>query len=650
MDHVRTRTRTRLTATGLALVVVAAACGGSSSKSGGKSTTTKAQPAVVQRRSVTVWPLAYTTSGGTPHGVSTPLEVDIAPSSDGKLRVSFSEDEVSGTGDQWRAAAWNTVTVGTLLTGAPLRGKEFTFKLKGRIDGPSAGTLMTIAVISLIRGDTLRKDVTMTGTVNPDGTTGPVGGIPYKVQGVVAAHKTKMLIPLGQRNSPDDAGKMIDVVQEGRSKHIAVSEVGDIYDAYQQFTGVTLPKAGSEGSVHLSERAYQNLKAKVDDKVGQVKSDAAEIDTLDQTVVSDLASLLHQAQASVDKATKLEDEGLQAGAFQSASEAAAIADATLETGRLLETYLGKGRAAFLTQLKATVAIDDKVTALFESLKAFTPETVSDVGALSGAYGNAVDALSLSEYGDGLLASLDKATSATEEAQLAVEGAFFKTLALSELNYAKDVFDVGRGLGGAKLGPKADVAGTADFFRKAAEANLQAFNTVVVADLANSKGMSEAQATAALENQDLQYALANSSLDVIEGGIDRFLEAPASDYARLGGALQLYARTSYLIDKYYSLQAQVDSNGNVTGVVFDAALSNAIDLARSQVERSVSLLTSQGIDPTLQVGSYEIAGIEREGSVDDKLSSLADYRLAFMSSRVLAYLGGFADKGLGSAAG
>ena len=101
---------------------------------------------------------------------------------------------------------------------------------------------MTIGVLSLLRGDKLEPDITMTGTINPDGTIGPVGGIPYKIDGVVAAHKTRMLIPTGQRNSANDAGKLVDVVAAGQRKGITVTEVGDVYDAYKAFTGKDLPR------------------------------------------------------------------------------------------------------------------------------------------------------------------------------------------------------------------------------------------------------------------------------------------------------------------------------------------------------------------------------------------------------------------------
>ena len=75
-------------------------------------------------------------------------------SDDDTVRLDFSEDEPNGLGDQSRAASWNAVTTAMLLTGAPLSG-QYRFEISGPIDGPSAGALKTVAILSLMRGDTL---------------------------------------------------------------------------------------------------------------------------------------------------------------------------------------------------------------------------------------------------------------------------------------------------------------------------------------------------------------------------------------------------------------------------------------------------------------------------------------------------------------
>ena len=78
--------------------------------------------------------------------------MSIQKSDDDTVRLDFSEDEPGGLGDQSRAASWNAVTTATLLTGSPLAGR-YQFEISGPIDGPSAGALKTVAILSLIRGD-----------------------------------------------------------------------------------------------------------------------------------------------------------------------------------------------------------------------------------------------------------------------------------------------------------------------------------------------------------------------------------------------------------------------------------------------------------------------------------------------------------------
>jgi len=48
---------------------------------------------------------------------------------------------------------------------------------------------------------------------------------------------------------------------------------------------------------------------------------------------------------------------------------------------------------------------------------------------------------------------------------------------------------------------------------------------------------------------------------------------------------------------------------------------------------------------MEVAALEYATVQREGDVVDKFDALNSYWLAFVSSRVLSYLGGFEQEGL-----
>jgi uncharacterized protein len=638
----------RWTAVLVASALVFAACGGGDDddSSGVRTSTTKREASSASGK-VQVYPLFYRDLGnGDAEGGTNPVTVRLANGDDPKeLRVGFTEDEVAGTGDQWRAAGWNAVTTATLLTGGPLGGKEITFDLNGQIDGPSAGGLMTVAVLSLLRGEKLKNDITMTGTINPDGTIGPVGGIPYKVDGVVEAKKTRMLIPTGQRNSEDNSGQLVDIVDEGDRKDIDVSEVADVYDAYNEFTGKQLPHP-DEANVEVTEEAYQRIKAEVNDWLAKFESSANDFNSLDPTIQGYLGDTAQQAQSEAERAQSLSKQGLQAGAFQHAVFGAALANAVVKAGRATQIYLTQGADAFLQAIESSRAIKGRVQSLFDTLKTFDPNTVSDAAALIDSYSNAIDALSLTDYADSILGGLDSAASEEDALTIAITGGLFHELAGTIVDSAEDVFSVGRDLGGAKLDSKIDLQSVADFFRKASEANLAAFDTVVLGEVAKSNNASLDAVKVNFAGKDLDYALASSSLNVLQGGLDEYFGTndDAAAFAKLGGAVSLYARASGLIAKYYSLGAELDDDLNVTGISNQKALQASLDLAQRQVQRSVAVLKAKKVDPTLVVAGYESAGVDREGDASDKLDALTSYWTGFVESRVLAYLGGFPTEG------
>lgn len=66
------------------------------------------------------------------------------------------------------------------------------------VGGPSAGAALTIATIAALENKTLDKSVMITGTVNPDGTVGQVGGILEKAKAAKQAGTRLFLVPKGQ--------------------------------------------------------------------------------------------------------------------------------------------------------------------------------------------------------------------------------------------------------------------------------------------------------------------------------------------------------------------------------------------------------------------------------------------------------------------
>jgi len=120
------------------------------------------------------------------------------------------------------------------------------------ISGPSAGAALTVAAIADIEDWQLIDGVVMTGMINPDGSIGPVGGIPYKLD-AAAQHGTSLfIVPEGQINvvitentivrkgafvAVEEKTIKVDLVERGRELDVEVVEAITIEDAVELFTG-----------------------------------------------------------------------------------------------------------------------------------------------------------------------------------------------------------------------------------------------------------------------------------------------------------------------------------------------------------------------------------------------------------------------------
>jgi PDZ domain-containing protein len=99
-------------------------------------------------------------------------------------------------------------------------------------DGPSAGAVMAVGFLAVLRGDPLIRGIAMTGTLEPDGHIGPVGSIPDKIRAAAREHYRTVLIPQGQLNDP-----RWDLIGLGMQLNLTIKEVSAIQEAYEVMTG-----------------------------------------------------------------------------------------------------------------------------------------------------------------------------------------------------------------------------------------------------------------------------------------------------------------------------------------------------------------------------------------------------------------------------
>ncbi|MGH7164285.1 MAG: S16 family serine protease [Nitrospiraceae bacterium] len=102
-------------------------------------------------------------------------------------------------------------------------------------DGPSAGAAMAVGFIAAFKGDTIRRGIALTGTIEADGRIGSVGAIPDKVRAAAREGCRTILIPQGQFSDP--RWHLADL---GLELNVTIKEVGTIEAAYELMTGRSL--------------------------------------------------------------------------------------------------------------------------------------------------------------------------------------------------------------------------------------------------------------------------------------------------------------------------------------------------------------------------------------------------------------------------
>ncbi len=571
------------------------------------------------------------------------------PGEAGDFRVEFSENEVGGIGSQSQAGAWNAAIISTLLLGLPLEG-EFRFETDGRIDGPSAGALTTAGLIALARGDAFTEHVTMTGTINATGTIGPVGGIPEKIAAAADAGFTTVLIPLGQRMSPNHEGELVDVVKAGDRDGVEVVEVGDIYEAYSRLTGVDIDVPGVSRDPRLDAASYDKVKPQADAALARYASAMSDFTRLPKAIrgVFEQAGLIGFVEGYAEKAKDLQRQGLQAGAYDLAAQASALLEAIVATGELatpLFTQGLDGLDVLFTQALDSSTAEKEFFAFLDRLSTYTPKTVADAEGLVNAYAGAFDALSLLTFSQNAVENIEKRYAANDYSSIEefldslLVPVMWSRLARSQLVSSAATFEVGRDNPGAAFSDEIDLAQVGNFFRRGADANLTAFTENVVAPLADQYGASTDQMLARLANVDILVAAAVTQQQVQPLIADYIGEGkPNASYATLGYGLNNYVRNQSLVDKYYN-NATLDENLNVVGVQYDAVLGRALDLGKQQLADEIGRLRSGGTEPVLSVAVYEVAGLLRNGTVLEQFQAISSYSGGFLTARTLSYLAG-----------
>ncbi len=246
-------------------------------------------------------------SGPKPEGAVINITVTVT-AGEGKVFVSVSPyTEIDMQGSAQLSA----------LTACDLLGLDFTkynfyYEIEADapiVGGPSAGGVMTVATICVLKNLTPRSDVFMTGMIYPDGYIGPVGGIPYKLEAASKTGAKIFLIPAGQRivylsktveikKGPfvfvKTVTEPIDVVEFGRKLGVDVIEVENIEQALWYYTGYSITKP----QLKINLAKYSNLL--------KILAEEMENETLK---LKNIVGSVKEADELITKAKRHRDEG-----------------------------------------------------------------------------------------------------------------------------------------------------------------------------------------------------------------------------------------------------------------------------------------------------------------------------------------------------
>jgi uncharacterized protein len=118
-------------------------------------------------------------------------------------------------GVDFQTSARTAVRVAQQHANADLSGKDVIFSITSNgdnnnndngqseeelraVDGPSAGAAMTLLLISELQSKEIDGTVLVTGTIEPDGTIGAVGGVPEKALAAGEYGARTLLVPTGE--------------------------------------------------------------------------------------------------------------------------------------------------------------------------------------------------------------------------------------------------------------------------------------------------------------------------------------------------------------------------------------------------------------------------------------------------------------------
>ena len=565
----------------------------------------------------------YTSAAGRGEGICVPLHIEVGGREPGRVRIGFFESEVGGTGDKWQAAGWMASLIAAQLTDFNPSTMQVSYEVQARIDGPSAGGLMTVGILAAVRGDEVRSDVAMTGTINPDGMIGPVGGIPHKLEGAAAAGMKTVIIPATAETEIDkNTGEYVHLIRRGEELGLEVKPVIDIYEAYSVMTGKELPRPNIPGKPTIDFKTDAVLAARIGawsemttGAIEKYKETAEE----HQVEYSDL--LIEEAESYMKSSTKLLKEGVVTVAYTDLQYAAMNAFLAKEVAYCNQTNLTLGYTAMVDRSKNNAWLQSEVEKTAVALKFSQPTTLNQLALYLGACDAFIEAVAYQKLAANTLARLpEEPTDA--DLEVAITASEWQVMSWLDLKVTMDFLELMRQYGGKPIPADAPFLETAHFYRRTADASLRVFESITVRELADALNVGDDLAKMSLSRKDEYFGIVTTAQAEVMPNLEEYFgDGPQYAYATLAGSMFVHLRASMLIAKYYSLNAELNDQLQIVGVGREQALNEWLAASEEQARQNIMLLSKYGIDTATCAQNFEYCHLMSTRSMWEKLDSL-----------------------------
>jgi hypothetical protein len=513
---------------------------------------------------------------------------------------------------------------------------DFTFSATG----DAASGLVAGGFLAALTGAPIDGAATLTGTINPDGTIGPVPGVPEAFLAAIQNGKRRLGYPAGMRMVTSAAGETVDLVALAKAHGAEAVEIGDVHAAYKLLTGKDLPATVPvpAAEMALDKATIDALDARYKDwqqRVAVEWSTLVQLDTAGR-VPPTLLALRDLAKQNAEAAEALHKRGLAAAAYSRMLAAWAFASATTQAYDIVSKVRAGNVKAAIDAVHALDHVADTTTGALQKIGVTRPATLGGHLEMLAAFEAVLRGYvfqTMAARATGAAAQDLESIATLSHAQLGAPETADQVMSA----VAPAVLYVARTTAEATLGEQqlalvnaqtvaytcspAGVQQVATAFSSAGAASLTVVDTLL--DIQDD----DARNRVALYEPDYLVAYVTSKLGA--GALDDLKTAWGEQslpwvLLQLAGSQLAYHDAAELIAKYASLGVHTGDDGKLASLDHDKAFIHLLAAAERNARASAhAAKIATGAIPVQAKLAYQLATVERDGDLDDKVDALVE---------------------------